>query len=396
MKILQISTNWGHGGPGGVVKDIHNQLTAEGHEMMVAYGRYDVPDNIPAVQIGSKLDVYAHVLWTRVFDASGFGSYFATKRLIQDIKRIKPDLVHLHNLLGYYLNIEVLFKYLKKTNMPVVWTLHDCWAFTGHCINFERTGCTKWETGCHHCQLRDNYPESLAIDRSAVNYKKKKRAFTGVPGMVLVTPSQWLANLVSKSYLKDYPCSVIHNGIDLNVFKPVDSDVRERYGLQGKKLLLFVASVWNEMKGEHIAYQLAEKLDESYAMVMIGRKSATDVPGRIINLQRTQNVEELVNWYTAADVFVNPTLGDNFPTVNLEAMACGTPVVTFDTGGSKESVGTCGEVAPHGDVQALLEAIHRCTARAITRQDCLERAQLYDKKRCFGQYVAVYDEALKK
>lgn len=396
MKVLQISTNWGHGGPGGVVKDIHNHLTEQGHEMWVAYGRYDVPENVAAVKVGSSLDVYTHVLWTRLLDASGFCSSRATKQLIKDIQRIKPDVIHLHNLLGYYLNIEVLFDYIKEARIPVVWTLHDCWAFTGHCINFERTGCTKWETGCHHCPLRDNYPESLLIDRSAANYKRKKRALTDVPGMELITPSRWLANLVSKSFLKDYPCHVIHNGIDLNTFKPVDSDIRERYGLQGKKLLLFVASVWNEMKGEHVAYQLAEKLDDSYAIVMIGRKSAANVPERIINLPRTQNVEELVNWYTAADMFVNPTLGDNFPTVNLEALACGTPVVTFDTGGSKESVGTCGEVAPHGDLQALIESIQRCAAREISREECLERAQLFGKNRCFGQYEEVYERAVKR
>lgn len=391
MKILQISANWGHGGPGGVVKDIHNYLVSNNHEAWVAYGRYDVPECVPAIKIGSTFDIYYHVLVTRLFDASGFSSKRATKRLTEEISRLKPDIIHLHNLIGYYLNVKVLFDYLKSANIPVVWTLHDCWAFTGHCINFERKHCEKWKTECHDCPLKDNYPEAIVFDRSKVNYHKKKEIFTGVPNMALVTPSKWLAKLVSESYLKDYPCHVINNGIDLNVFRPIESDIREKYGLKNKKLLLFVASVWNEMKGEHIVYELAEKLDDSYAIVMIGRKSAKSIPDRIIDLPRTQNIEELVKWYTAADVFVNPTLGDNFPTVNIEALACGTPVVTNNTGGSPEIAGNeFGRIVYSKTADEFVAKISECLCVDYTPTDCRKASLKFAKDVCFEKYVDIY------
>ena len=396
MKILQISTNWGHGGPGGVVKDIHNYLKDKGHEPMVAYGRYDVPEDVPSIKIGSDLNIYYHVLMTRLFDSSGFSSKKATKQLVKKIEKISPDIVHLHNLIGYYLNVEILFEYLKRANIPVVWTLHDCWAFTGHCINFERKGCEKWKTECNKCPLKDNYPEAIVFDCSSANYRRKKKAFNGVPNMELVTPSGWLANLVSESYLKDYPCNVINNGIDLDVFKPIESDIREQYSLEDKKLLLCVASVWNEMKGEHIVYELAEKLDDSYAIVMIGRKSADSIPSRIIDLPRTQNIEELVKWYTAADVFVNPTLGDNFPTVNIEALACGTPIVTNNTGGSPEIAGNeYGRIVYSKSADEFIEKINECILANYSSEDCRNASLKFARDVCFEKYMDVYRRVLK-
>ena len=395
MKILQISTNWGHGGPGGVVKDIHNYLNAAGHEPVVAFGRYDVPEGVPSIKIGSSLDTYYHVLTTRLFDAAGFSSVKATKRLICEIDKIDPDIIHLHNLIGYYLNVEILFGYIKEKNFPVVWTLHDCWAFTGHCINFERKNCEKWKTACHKCPLKDNYPEVVLFDRSLSNYQRKKRAFTEVSNMELVTPSKWLADLVSESYLKPYPCHVINNGIDLNVFRPIESNIREQYALQGKKILLCVASVWNEMKGEHIVYELAEKLDDSYAIVMIGRKSAKHVPDRIIDLPRTQNIEELVKWYTVADIFVNPTLGDNFPTVNIEALACGTPIVTNNTGGSPEIAGNeFGRIVYSKTADEFVEKIQECLVAQYSPEDCRNASMKFARDRCFEKYMAVYRSVL--
>ena len=394
MKVLQISANWGHGGPGGVVKDIHNYLCENGHEAVVAYGRYDVPADIKSIKIGNRVSVYLHVLLSRLFDISGFGSSWATQKFIKEIDRVKPDVVHIHNLLGYYINVEILFNYLKKANIPTVWTLHDCWEFTGHCINFERINCKKWKEGCGNCSLRGNYPEAWLKDNSKSNFIKKKQCFTGVSKMLLVTPSQWLKNLVQESYLKDYECEVINNGIDLQVFKPTASDIRSEYGLQDKKILLFVASVWNDMKGEQIVYQLADELDDSFAMVMIGRKSSENIPDRIINIPRTQNVDELVKWYSAADVFVNPTLGDNFPTVNIEALACGTPVVTSNTGGSPEVAGNeYGCVVYSKEIEEFIDKINQCIKRGLTTEECREAATKYDRDACFRKYVAIYTKA---
>lgn len=397
MKVLQISANWGHGGPGGVLKDFHNYLVSKGHEPSVAYGRDDVPNDVVAVKIGSMLDVYVHVLWTRLLDASGFCSSRATRKLIKCIDEMKPDVIHLHNLLGYYLNVEVLFEYLKTAGIPVVWTLHDCWALTGHCINFERIKCEKWKTECHNCQFKDNYPESILFDRSKANFNRKKNAFTNVPNMELIVPSQWLANQVAQSYLREYPCHVINNGIDLEIFKPTCSSIREEYGLQDKKILLFVASVWNEMKGEHLVYQLSDLLDDSYAIVMIGRKSANKIPKRIIDIPRTQNVYELVKWYTAADVFVNPTLGDNLPTVNIEALACGTPVVTNDTGGSPEIAGNeWGRVVYTKQPEEFLKRIDECIEASYAPENCRYAAMRFERDKCFDNYMNVYQNMMRK
>jgi len=339
LKVLQINTVCGVGSVGRIVRQIHEALREKGHESYIAYGRKPLGCD-GAIRIGEDLDVYFHVFLTRVFDLHGFGSKKATKKFLKIVEEINPDIIHLHNIHGYYLNIEVLFDFLKSFDKPVVWTLHDCWAFTGHCSHFTYAKCERWKTGCYSCPEKKSYPRSVIFDNSKSNYARKKKAFTGAKNMTLVTPSQWLAGLVKESFLRDYPVQVIPNGIDTEVFKPTPSDFKKRYGLDGKFLILGVANVWGKRKGFDYFLDLSKYLSDDEIIVLVGLSDERikNLPNNIIGIKRTNSAKELAEIYTAADVFFNPTLEDNYPTVNLEAQACGTYVITFDSGGAKETI----------------------------------------------------------
>lgn len=340
-----------------------------------------------------------HIILAKLTGRHGYYSHFATYKLIKKIKQVKPDVIHLHNIHGWYLNWKMLFDYLKKANIPVIWTLHDCWAFTGHCPHFMAIGCDKWKSGCYECDLYKSYPGCF-FDDSRFQYRYKKECFTGVPNLTIVTPSQWLADLVKKSYLKDYDTVVINNGIDLKKFKPRMSDFREKYGLVDKTVLLGVAFDWSPRKGIDDFKRLAEELSEEYAIVLVGVSDviAKKLPNRIISIACTQNQEELAEIYSEADLFVNPTLEDNFPTVNLEALACGTPVITYQTGGSPESLTEqCGKVVAYKDYTALKDAILEMKdAKKTMTRVCIERAQRYGRDDAYQKYLELYKTVLEK
>jgi len=396
MKVLQINSVCGIGSTGRIATDIHNLLLDKGHTSYIAYGR-GVPQNCNTViKIGSKFDVYSHAALTRLFDKHGFGSKYATKKFIEKVVSINPDIIHLHNIHGYYLNIEVLFNYLKEANKPVVWTLHDCWSFTGHCAYFDYIGCYKWEKGCYECPQKKSYPSSIFLDNSNANFIKKKQLFTGIKNMTLVTPSKWLAGLVKKSFLGGYPIKVINNGIDLNVFKPIDSDFRKKHNLSKKFIILGVANIWNERKGFRYFIELSRRLEADEIVIMVGltERQKRQLPTNIIGITKTNSVEELAKIYSTADVFVNPTLEDNFPTTNIEALACGTPVITFDTGGSPEIVNkNCGFIIERGNIEELLKKIREIKnkgkfAYSSNIINCVEN--LYNKRNRFIEYLELY------
>lgn len=328
-----------NGSTGTICKNLYKAAVEAGHECCIAYGRGEVPKGFHTIKIGNKLDFYLHVLKARLFDASGFGSKSATKEFIKKIDEFKPDIIHLHNIHGYYVNIEILFKYLKEhPEIKKVWTLHDCWAFTGHCAYYTYAKCDKWKSCCNGiCANKKEYPKTI-FSRIKINFNKKKQIFSDVENMVLVTPSKWLKSEVENSFLKKYHVEVINNGVDTNIFKPILSDIKQQYGIENKKIILGVASVWDKRKGLDTFIELSKKLDYDYKIVLIGlsKKQIKNLPINIIGINRTENVQELVKWYSVANIFFNPTFEDNYPTVNLEAIACGTPVVTFDTGGSSE------------------------------------------------------------
>lgn len=341
MKVLMINSVCGVGSTGRICTDIADMLLSQGHECKIVYGRGEVPEKYRdiSVRIGSTFKVYCNVLKSRLFDNEGFNAVGATKKLVHWIKEYDPDVIHLHNIHGYYLNVKILFDYLKTSGKKIIWTLHDCWAFTGHCTHFQVPHCDKWRTECGKCIRVKDYPKAL-ISHAKRNYKRKKQTFCGVPNLTIVTPSKWLAGVVGQSFLSEYQTVVINNGIDLSVFKPTESDFRERFGLTDKKIILGVASVWEKRKGFNDFLELAKLIDDSYRIVLVGvnDKQLKMLPSSVIGIKRTNNVKELAEIYTAADVLFNPTYEDNYPTVNLEAQACGTPVITYPTGGSVESV----------------------------------------------------------
>ena len=329
-----------NGSTGTICKNLYKAAVEAGHECCIAYGRGKAPEGFKAIKIGNKLDIYLHVLKARLFDRSGFGSKHATKEFIKKIDEFKPDIIHLHNIHGYYVNIEILFKYLKNhPEIKKIWTLHDCWAFTGHCAYYTYAECNTWQTCCNgYCPNKKEYPKTV-FSKVESNFNRKRKIFCDVENMILITPSKWLKKEVEKSYLKSYQTEVIHNGVDINVFKYTESDIKERYGIKNKRVILGVASVWDKRKGLDIFIELSKQLDNEYQIVLIGlnKKQIKKLPTNIIGITRTENVQELVKWYSVADVFFNPTLEDNYPTTNLEAISCGTSVITFDTGGSPES-----------------------------------------------------------
>ena len=347
---------------------------------------------------GSPFENMAHYYLGSTFGGNGLHSKHGTKKLLEDIERFSPDIIHLHNLHKFCINLPMLFDYLKRSGADVIWTLHDCWAFTGHCPYFEMVGCDKWKTSCHDCPQLDVYPRSR-VDNSARMFKLKKKWFSDVPNMTIVTPSEWLAGLVKESFLGRYPIRVINNGIDLSVFRPVESDFRRRYSIpQEKAVLLGVAFGWGDRKGLDVFVDLAHRLDrDRYQLVLVGTDESVDalLPDNIISIHKTQSQRELAEIYTAADLFVNPTREDNYPTVNMESVACGTPVLTFRTGGSPEMVGEgVGAVVPCNDNDSLYSEIIRiCRDKPYSREACIEYAKRFDMNEKFAEYVKLYEDS---
>lgn len=394
LKILQINTVCGSGSVGRIAVDIYHTLEKNGDKGMIAYGRRTAPEGIRAFRFGSPLDMGVHVLSTFFRGEHGFASGRQTKRLIGRIRKWNPDVIHLQNIHGFVLQVEILFAYLKEAGKPVVWTLHDCWPYTGHCAFYDYTACEGWKTGCRACrEYQRTYPYALFRNHTIQNYERKRAAFTGVADLTVVTPSRWLAGEVKQSFLKEYPVQVIPNGIDRKCFRPVKSLLRQRLGLEGRFVILGVANVWERRKGLEYFVKLSGRLSEEYKVILIGlsKKQIKSLPENIIGLERTSGAEELAEYYSMADVFVNATLEDNFPTTNLEALACGTPVITFNTGGSPESVDeSCGQVVPKGDTEALIKAIRQEREAPRQSESCLKRAERYEKYDRFQEYVELY------
>lgn len=362
MRVLQITAFSGWGCTGRIALGIHNTLSEQGHESAIAWGRTNTaPANVKTFRIGNKLDQQVHGLYTRITDKCGFGSKGVTKKFLKQIDEYNPDLIQLHILHGYYINLEVLFNYLKEKKTPVVWTFHDCWAFTGHCPYFDLIGCEKWKTGCYECPQKWHHPTSWLMDNSKWNWKKKKELFTALDNLTIVTPSKWLAGLVKESFLKDCRVEVINNGININNFTPTAGTFRKDYHLEDKKIVLGVSSTWCKSKGIDDFIELSKILPDDYKIVLVGlnKEQLAKLPKQILGIERTDSVRQLAEIYTAADVFVNPTYEDNYPTTNLEALACGTPVVTYKTGGSIEAVkeSGVGAIVKQGNVEELCQIV---------------------------------------
>lgn len=395
MKVFQINSVCGYGSTGKIAVDLAHTITAAGGQCRIAYGRGTAPDGIDCVKITGELDVRLHGILSRITDKSGFYSKKATLRLIDQIKAFDPDIIHLHNIHGYYLNVKLLFGFLKEYKRPVVWTLHDCWAFTGHCAHFSAVGCDKWITQCKSCPQKKEYPSSLLLDNSENNYCQKKSLFTSLQKLYLVTPSYWLKDTVKESFFAKYPVHVIYNGIDLNVFHHVDSDFKLQYNMSDKKMVLGVANTWSPHKGLNDFIALSRLLPPEYKIVLVGlsKKQITQLPSDIIGIPRTENISELVKLYSAADIYVNTSVEETMGLSTVEALACGTPAVVYDATAVPEVVDkTCGTVVPAGNVEALFEAV--CLAN-YDPQDCICRAQCFEKDKQYSQYMALYSQIIK-
>lgn len=392
MIIAQINATCGVGSTGKICVSVSELLSKSGIENYIFYsaGSSDYPLGI---KYSNETAVKFQTLVSRIFGNYGFESKGITKKLINELEKIKPDIIHIHNIHSHNCNLKMLFSHIRKNSIKVYWTFHDCWAFTGYCPYFDMIGCDKWRTGCRSCPQRKQY--SWFFDRSAYLYNKKMAAIKGV-GLTIITPSKWLADLVKKSFLKDFPVKVINNGIDLNIFKPTESGFREKYALENKYIVLGVAFGWGKRKGLDVFIELANRLDkEKYKIVLVGTDDSVDklLSDNIISIHRTQNQTELAAIYTTADVFANPTREENYPTVNMEAVACGTPVVTFNTGGSPEMLDeTCGAVVAKDDTDAMYNEIIRiCETKPYSKDDCLKRAEGFDKNEKFREYIRLYE-----
>lgn len=399
--LLQINSTLNFSSTGKIAEQIGLVAMEHGWTSYIAHGpRYVNESKNYHIQIGSSFGEKLHALSSRLFDNHGLCSTTETNKLIDFIKEIHPDIIHLHNIHGYFLNYKILFQFIKEYNIPIVWTLHDCWSFTGHCVYFDAVGCNKWKSGCGNCPQLSSYPSSFLIDRSRKNFCQKKESFLGVPQITLVPVSYWLEELINSSFLSTYHTEVIHNGIDLNIFLPRQSSFIRTLGLNGKYLILGVASGWSEGRRLNDFIKLSKYLASDEVIILIGLSNdqIQNLPQNIIGISRTNNQIELSEYYSICDVFVYPTYEDNFPTVNLEALACGTPVITYNTGGSPEAIDcNTGAIVDKGNIQELYNKI--CTFRKLGKsfftRNCRDRAEKYfDNKKCFDKYLEIYNRMI--
>ena len=389
------------------MQEIGELAIANGWDSYIAYsgGRDGIkPCRSKLIPVGGKLSVALHGIWTRLTDRHGLASVIATRRFVRKIKELQPDIIHIHNIHGYFLNYKILFEYLSTADIPVVWTVHDCWLYTGHCNHYARVGCNKWMTQCEKCPQLSSFPASMLVDSSSRNFNDKRRLFTSVDDMTIVTVSDWMREEMRRSFLKDCQFKVVHNGVDLNVFNvgADSSEVRERYGLGDKHLILGVTSIWCREKGWDDFMELATMINEDEAIVLVGvtQEQMRKLPHNVTGIPRTENVAQLAALYSAATALVNPTWQDNYPTVNLESIACGTPVITYRTGGSVESVcEDTGYVVEQGDVEGLLAAFRKI--KEAGKQTYVGRCRNYavryfGKNDRYQEYMALYQDKTRK
>lgn len=391
--LLQIDSCLGILSTGRITESIGAIAKSRGWDCYIAHGARSVGESqMISIPVVTKFGEYLHFAQSFMFDNHGLASVLETKKLIKKIKLIKPDVIQLHCVHGYYINYKILFEYLNQTNIPVVWTFHDCWAFTGHCTHFVSANCNRWkEEGCHDCPLKGDYPKAL-MDNSKNNYRLKRQLFSSNENLHIVTVSDWLASYTKESFLKEKDIRVINNGIDTKIFRP-NAEKSKKF------LIIGVASTWNKDKGLYDFFELRKTLSLSYFdMILVGlkKKQINELPEGITGVARTSSVQELVSLYSKAHIFVNPTYADSFPTVNMESLACGTPVITYRTGGSPEIVDSkTGVVVKQGDVCSIANTIMYMKDHPLSANDCRERAErLFNKDERFMDYIKLYENLI--
>lgn len=394
LKILTLNLG-NYGSTGRIIDSIADLAAERGHVTRRAYpiSYRTLPAHEGDIVVCSHTVNRINQRLARITGLIGCVSFFHTLRFISRAKKFAPDIIHLHNLHSSFVNLPLLFGYIKKSRVRTIWTLHDCWAFTGKCTHFTYSGCDGWCRECGNCPELASYPR-IDRDRSSYLLAKKKKWFSGLPNMTIVTPSAWLGSLAARSLLAEYPIKVINNGVDTAVFSPTESDVRERLGIGSRHLLLAVSLDWDERKGLDLVTTLAERLGDGYRIALVGEcRERKSLPENVIAIDRTSSREELAALYTAADLFVNPTREDTFPTVNLEALACGTPVLTSNAGGAAEMLSpACGASVPSGDIDAFEREVRRiCGSRPFSTADCVTRAAEFSAREKLLEYIGLYE-----
>lgn len=392
MKVLFINTVYGKGSTGRIIADLGRMLEENGHEYKVAYGRGDNSNDPHCYRIGNNLGVYIHAGLSRITDRSGFYSTVSTKKLIKFIKEYNPDIIHLHNLHGYYLNVEVLFNYLAdEFKGRVIWTLHDCWAFTGHCVHFTYAKCDKWKTHCRNCPQKKEYPSSIVFDRSLRNYNIKKSLFNRVKKLEIITVSKWLEETVRHSFLSKNKVKTIYNGIDTDRFHYVSNNVKRELKIENKKMIFLVSDGWNDQKGYSKVLDVAEKAPSDWRFVMVGltEKQLKKLPENIIGFERIWNQDKLIEFYSAADVFFNPSLEETFGLVTAEAMACGTPAVVMNSTACPELIveDSCGRIL---DLNTNIDRVIIAIKESIPKKNSIK--MIFSNDVFLRNYYLLYNE----
>ena len=396
MKIAFINSVAGFGSTGKLVSTLSMMDEVDGK---VYYGRKKDSSNAISMRFTGDIGNVTHAIGTYFFDDHGFYNAMETKRMLKDLDEFNPDIVHLHNLHGYYVHVGVLFDYLKRKNKKVIWTLHDCWSFTGHCAHYDGIGCDKWKSKCYDCPITNEYPFSWNKHNVTKNYERKKEVFTSIKdNLTIVTPSYWLEEQVKQSFLKECHVMTIHNGINLNDFKYTESSFREKYHLEDSFIVLAVASVWDMTKGIEDLKELANSLPENMQLVVVGGtlSSNTTTIENALCIPRTNTVKELCEIYSASDAFINLTKQDTFPTVNIEALACGLPVITYKTGGSPEILTEkTGIVVEKNNIEKMKEVlIELAKNNSFKIEDCIEVASHYSLDKMYESYLGLYKKVM--
>jgi glycosyltransferase involved in cell wall biosynthesis len=400
---INITANWGS--TGKIAESIGLTAMKHGWESYIAFGRWSNLSKSQLIKIGGRLDKYFHFAEQRIFDNEGLCSRSATKKLIRQIKEIKPDVIQLHNIHDHYLNYQILFNYLNQTDIKVVWTFHDCWAFTGHCVHFVTANCMRWQTGCYECPMKGYYPKSF-VDKSSRNYELKKNLFTANKNMHIVTVSEWLQSLVKQSFFKEKEICVINNGVDVELFHPIPlsdnnySEIRVIRDRGYKFVTIGLATLWNEEKGLSDYLKLSQMLADDEALVLVGvsEKVKKTLPERIICVPRTSSITELAMWYAVADVVLSLSKAETFGMTIAEGMACGTPGIVHDNTAHRELIaeGT-GFVVDDGNVESVYSRIKevKTQGKDAFSEACRKRAEeFFDKNKCFEKYVRLYEELI--
>lgn len=404
--ILRFVSGLNEGSIGRTAEQLSQLVQARGWRSFIAYSRLNLGSTSEVYRVDNRFSTYFHAFLTRMFDMCGYGSYFTTKRLVHVIKKVKPDLIHMHIIHNYDINLKVLFDFLSKSGIPIVWTQHDCWSYTGHCAFYANVQCEKWKTECHHCPKYKSFPNSWFYDGSRRNYNFKKKVFTSVPQdqMCIIAVSDYVKNDLKLSFLNKYRIERIYNAIDTTQFVPLQHlsrKVREQYMLGKGILLMAFATSWTERKGISDYYKLREVLDDKYTIVFVGVKDELKkkLPKGIIGIGNTSSVMELVKLYSTADIVMNLSSEESFGKTTPEGMSCGTPSIVYNCTASPELVDEkTGVVCEKGDIEGVVNAIQKILSwdKEETIKNCRNRVlSLFAMQKNWNDYLDLYEEMIK-